>query len=377
MKFVDEAKIRVEAGDGGDGCLSFRREKYIPKGGPDGGDGGDGGDVFLIADDSLNTLIDYRYQRRFRASRGTNGMGRERTGKRGEDLTIRVPAGSQVYAEETNELMGELLNNGDKLLVAKGGFHGLGNTRFKSSTNRAPRRTSKGTPGERRDLFVELKLLADVGLLGLPNAGKSTFISQVSAARPKVADYPFTTLYPNLGVVRVDRMRSFVLADIPGIIEGASEGAGLGLQFLRHLTRTGLLLHFVDVAPIAGQGVAAEDIAIRDANMLIEELHKYDPELGGRERWLVLNKLDLIPSEDRAALTEHMARSIKHDGNVFAVSAVTGENCESLTFAVMNRIEEQRQMAKADAAARSEFDGLDAPLPQMTIPAVGETDHGG
>lgn len=362
MKFVDEVKIRVEAGDGGDGCLSFRREKYIPKGGPDGGDGGDGGDVFIVADSNLNTLVDYRYQRRFRAGRGTNGMGRERTGKRGDDLTIPMPVGSQVYAEETGELIGELLADGDRLLVAKGGYHGLGNTRFKSSTNRAPRRTTKGTPGERRDLFVELKLLADVGLLGLPNAGKSTLISRVSAAKPKIADYPFTTLYPNLGVVSVDRTRSFVLADIPGIIEGAAEGAGLGLQFLRHLARTELILHIVDLASLEGV-----ETVIRDANMLVEELRAYDDTLAAKDRWLVLNKVDAMTPDAWGDAKAQFLAGVPQTGPMFEISALSGEGCEALKYAAMEYVETRRANEQAVPPVRAaEQDSL----PRMDIARV-------
>ncbi|MFT5392421.1 MAG: GTP-binding protein [Gammaproteobacteria bacterium] len=334
MKFVDEVRIRVEAGDGGDGALSFRREKYIPKGGPDGGDGGDGGDVFLISDPSLNTLVDYRFKRRFRAIRGENGMGKERTGKGGSDLRLPVPVGSQVYAEETGEFIGELVGPGDELLVAKGGHHGLGNTRFKSSTNRTPRRITRGTPGEKRELYIELKLLADVGLLGLPNAGKSTFIRQVSAARPKVADYPFTTLHPNLGVVSVEPTRSFVLADIPGIIEGAADGAGLGLQFLRHLSRTNLLLHIIDAVPLEGQ-----DAAISDAKMLLGELEKYDAGLAGRERWLVLNKSDMWPEANHQDVVDAFVDALNFEGPAFAISAISGAGCRELCQAVMNHME--------------------------------------
>ena len=334
MKFVDEARIRVEAGDGGDGCASFRREKFIPKGGPDGGDGGDGGSVFVVADVNLNTLVDYRHQRRFRAERGQNGMGRERTGKQGSDRNIPVPIGSIIYTQDTDEIIGELVEDGERLLVAQGGRRGVGNVRFKSSTNRTPRQFTSGTPGEKRDLYIELKLLADVGLLGLPNAGKSTLIRQLSAAKPKVAHYPFTTLYPNLGVVRVDRMRSFVLADIPGVIEGASQGAGLGLQFLRHLSRTKLLLHLIDVAPLEGEAKA-----IDDAEMLVRELAEYDEVLASRPRWLVLNKCDLVP-DDRTTLRERFAVALDSDAPVFVISGATGEGCRELCYAVMEYLEE-------------------------------------
>jgi len=333
MKFVDEARIRVEAGDGGDGCASFRREKFIPKGGPDGGDGGDGGSVHLVADGNLNTLVDFRHRRRFRAERGQNGMGRERTGKQGGDLKIPVPIGTVVYVEETDEIIGELVEDGEALLVAQGGRRGVGNVRFKSSTNRTPRKFTRGTPGEKRDVYLELKLLADVGLLGFPNAGKSTLIRQVSAAKPKVADYPFTTLHPNLGVVSVDRMRSFVLADIPGVIQGASEGAGLGLQFLRHLSRTKLLLHVLDIAPLEG-----EERAVEDARMLIRELERYDEALAARPRWLVLNKCDLL-ADERDTLRERFIRALRSEAPTFVISGATGEGCRELCFAVMEHLE--------------------------------------
>ena len=292
MKFVDEAFIRVEAGDGGSGCVSFRREKYIPKGGPDGGDGGDGGSIYLLADNNLNTLVDFRFQRMHRAESGHKGMGKDMRGRGGRDLLIRVPVGTRVFEQETGESLGELLTNGERLLVAQGGFHGIGNARYKSSTNRAPRQFSPGTPGERRDLHLELILLADVGLLGFPNAGKSSLIRQVSSARPKVADYPFTTLYPNLGVVRLGRSRSFVIADIPGVIEGAAEGAGLGIQFLKHLARTRLLLHLVDIAPFdEDQDLAGE------VRKIETELAAFGGDLIDKERWLVLNKCDRLPED--------------------------------------------------------------------------------
>ncbi|QTF92434.1 Obg family GTPase CgtA, partial [Halomonas sp. BM-2019] len=287
MKFVDEVDIRVEAGDGGNGCVSFRREKFIPKGGPDGGDGGDGGDVWLVADENLNTLIDYRFERLHRAVRGQNGMSRNCTGKRGEDKLLAVPVGTRIKDMDTGEVLGDLTRHGQRLMVAKGGFHGLGNTRFKSSTNRAPRQRTDGTKGEHRNLLLELLLLADVGLLGMPNAGKSTLIRSVSAAKPKVADYPFTTLTPNLGVVRLSASQSFVIADIPGLIEGAADGAGLGIQFLKHLERCGLLLHLIDVAPYDGSDPAEVAVTI------INELGQYSPELAEKPRWLVLNKTDL------------------------------------------------------------------------------------
>src|SRR5574344_1511254 len=293
MKFVDEVAIYVKAGDGGNGCMSFRREKFIEFGGPNGGDGGDGGAVFMEADHNLNTLLDYRYTRRFLAQRGENGRGADCTGAKGEDLIMKVPVGTTVIDAAAQEIIGDLTADGQRLLVAQGGWHGLGNTRFKSSTNRAPRQTSNGSPGEARNLKLELKVLADVGLLGLPNAGKSTFIRSVSAAKPKVADYPFTTLVPNLGVVSVGRYKSFVIADIPGLIEGASEGAGLGIRFLKHLARTHLLLHLVDMAPLDQSDPADA------AEVILTELEKFSPALAERERWLVLNKADQLLDDER------------------------------------------------------------------------------
>jgi GTP-binding protein len=337
MKFVDEVRIRVEAGGGGNGCLSFRREKYVPRGGPDGGDGGDGGDVVLVANPDLNTLVDFRYQRLFRAERGESGAGRDRTGAGGADRRIAVPVGTVVFEIGGDEVLGELLGAGEELVVARGGRHGLGNTRFKSSTNRAPRKTTPGTPGEKRDLRLELKLLADVGLLGLPNAGKSTFIRAVSAARPKVADYPFTTLYPNLGVVSLGPDQSFVVADVPGLIEGAAQGAGLGIRFLRHLSRTRLLLHLVDVAPMDEKQEASVD-----ARAIIGELEAFSAELAARERWLVLNKIDLLPVEERASRCQAVAETLGHAGPVYHVSALSGEGCRELCQAVMQYLEAQR-----------------------------------
>lgn len=325
MKFVDEVRIRVEAGRGGNGCLSFRREKYIPKGGPDGGNGGRGGDVLLVADEGLNTLVDFRYKRHFRAASGEHGRGSDCTGARGEDLLVRVPAGTVVFEADTGEQIGELVEDGEKLLVARGGERGLGNAHFKSSTNRAPRKTTAGKPGESRNLRLELKLLADVGLVGLPNAGKSTFVRAVSAARPKVADYPFTTLYPNLGVVRMGQGRSFVVADIPGLIEGAAEGAGLGIRFLRHLSRTRLLLHLIDVAPAEDTGDA-----VADARAVVRELEKYDEALARRERWLVINKIDLLEKSRRAARCKALVEALQWREPVFRISAATGEGCEAL-----------------------------------------------
>ncbi|MEM7254621.1 MAG: Obg family GTPase CgtA [Pseudomonadota bacterium] len=337
MKFVDEAKIRVQAGRGGDGCLSFRREKYIPKGGPDGGDGGHGGDVILEGDASLNTLVDFRHRRIFRAGRGENGAGRNRTGAQGDDKVIAVPVGTQVTVVDTGERLAELLEPGQRLVVAAGGKRGLGNTRFKSSTNRAPRRITHGTPGEARELFLELKLLADVGLLGLPNAGKSSLIRSVSAARPKVADYPFTTMHPNLGVVSVERHRSFVIADIPGIIEGASEGAGLGLRFLKHVSRTSLLFHVVDI------GSVGPDQARRDVAAIVDELARYDEELASRPRWLVLNKIDLLDGATRDEVRDAIVSATGFEGPVYLISAVTGEGCERLCADAMTFMEEQAE----------------------------------
>jgi GTP-binding protein len=334
MKFVDEATIRVAAGDGGNGCVSFRREKYIPKGGPDGGDGGDGGSVYLVADSGLNTLADFRFQRRYNAQRGQNGMGSNCTGKSGEDLDVKVPVGTVVRDLETQELIGDIVKHGQRLLVAKGGFHGLGNARFKSSVNRAPRQSTNGTPGEVRELELELNVLADVGLLGLPNAGKSTLISVVSAARPKVADYPFTTLYPNLGVVSPAPHQSFVIADIPGVIEGAAEGAGLGIQFLKHLSRTRLLLHLVDVAPLDGHD------PVEDVRTIEQELAKFSDELAGRERWLVLNKLDLLPEDEREAACQDIVTRLDWQGPAYFISAAQREGTEPLMFQILQYLEE-------------------------------------
>ncbi len=341
MKFVDEATIDVKAGDGGNGAVSFRREKYIPLGGPDGGDGGDGGSVWMVADTGLNTLADFRYERRFKAQRGENGRGRNCTGKAGEDCIIRVPVGTLVYEEDTEELMGDLVEDGQRLLVARGGFHGLGNLRYKSSTNRAPRESKPGTPGEHRALRLELKLLADIGLLGKPNAGKSTLIRAISAAKPKVADYPFTTLHPNLGVVRVEAHRSFVVADIPGLIEGAAEGAGLGVQFLKHLSRTGLLLHLVDVAPLDGSD------PVEDVKAIAHELEKFSAELGERERWLVLNKIDMVPEDERKALCRDLVERLDWRGPVFEISALAKQGTRELVFAIMEVIEARRAAAQA------------------------------
>ena len=336
MKFVDEASIRVEAGKGGHGCLSFRREKYIPRGGPDGGDGGHGGSIYLVADKALNTLIELRYRRLQRAANGQPGMGRLRSGKSAEDLIIPVPVGTTVYDSDTDELIGDLLHSGERLCVAKGGAHGLGNARYKSSTNQEPRKTKPGYPGEQRNLRLELKVLADVGLLGLPNAGKSTFISVVSNATPKIADYPFTTLYPNLGVVRVGEFRSFVIADIPGLIEGASQGAGLGFQFLRHLSRTSLLLHMVDLVPPDGSDPAEAIMSIQ------RELEQYSVELAGKERWLIFNKIDALPSEEVLARCQEVVDRIDWQGPVYQISAIKKQGTEVLCYHLMEYIEKQK-----------------------------------
>ena len=338
MKFVDEAEIRVYAGKGGDGALSFRREKFVPFGGPDGGDGGHGGSIYLVADAGLNTLADFRFTKDFRAQVGQAGQGRQCSGRAGEDLVIPVPLGTVVRDADTEELIGDLTAAGQRLLVAQGGRGGLGNTHFKSSTNRAPRRTVPGSPGETRELRLELQVLADVGLLGLPNAGKSTFLRAVSQARPKVADYPFTTLHPQLGVVQVEAHRSFVIADIPGLIEGAHAGAGLGIQFLKHLARTRILLHLVDVAPL-DEGV---DPAA-DAKTIVRELKAFSPELATRERWLVLNKIDLLPPSERDARKAKIVRTLRHKGPVFEVAAINGAGCRPLVGALMDRLETLKQ----------------------------------
>lgn len=338
MRFVDEAKIKVEAGHGGHGCLSFRREKYVPRGGPDGGDGGDGGSVYLEGSQSLNTLVDFRYQRQYKAENGQSGMGSNCTGKSGEDLIIQVPVGTVVFDVDTGEQIGDIRSVGQTLLIAQGGFHGLGNTRFKSSINQAPRKTSPGTPGEARQLRLELRVLADVGLLGLPNAGKSTLIRAVSSARPKVADYPFTTLHPNLGVVRIADHQSFVMADIPGLIEGAAEGAGLGHRFLKHLSRTCVLLHLVDIAPMDGYD------PVHAAKTILNELAAYDPDLLTKPRWLILNKIDALPDEkSRQAAIQEVVDALQWTAPVFAISAISSEGTQSLCYALMQLIQEMGQ----------------------------------
>lgn len=329
MKFVDEAIIRVQAGDGGNGCISFRREKFIPFGGPDGGDGGSGGSVWLVADEGLNTLVDFRHQRSFKAQRGQNGMGSQMYGKGGDDTVIRVPIGTMLTNVDTDEVIGDLTRHGQRMLVAQGGKGGLGNIHFKSSVNRAPRKATPGTPGDVRELKMEMRLLADVGLLGFPNAGKSTFIRAVSAATPRVADYPFTTLHPNLGVVSLGTDQSFVIADIPGLIEGAADGAGLGIRFLRHVSRTSLLLHLVDIAPIDGADVAGQVRAIE------QELAKFNPELLERPRWLVLNKADMLSEEERTEVAEKIVAELEWTQPWFLVSAIAREN----TLAVCQRVQ--------------------------------------
>lgn len=357
MKFVDEATISIEAGKGGDGCVSFRREKFIEKGGPDGGDGGHGGSVWVKADENVNTLIDYRYTRRYKAQNGEPGKGRDMTGKGGNDITLVVPVGTTLIDEDTEEVLADLRQHGDQVKVAQGGHRGVGNTRFKSSTNRAPRQFTKGKPGESRNLRLELKVLADVGLVGLPNAGKSTLIRAVSAAKPKVADYPFTTMVPNLGVVRVDELRSFVMADIPGLIEGASEGAGLGIRFLKHLVRTRVLLHVVDLNPFDETTPADNAVAIAN------ELEQFSPALAQRERWLVLNKIDMVPEEERQERIDSVVEALEWEGPVYVVSALAKEGTSRLVQDLMNWLEETRaalaeseDLLEADAAHRDQVE---------------------
>jgi len=344
MRFVDEATIQVEAGDGGNGVASLRGEKLIPRGGSDGGNGGDGGSVYLVADENLNTLVDFRYKRSHRAERGENGKGRQMYGRKGADLRVRVPPGTRVSDADTGELLGELLTHGQELLVARGGRHGIGNVHFKSSTNRAPRQFTCGKPGEKRSLHLELVLLADVGLLGMPNAGKSSLIARLSSARPKIADYPFTTLYPNLGVVRVDHERSFVIADIPGLIEGAAEGAGLGIRFLKHLARTRLLLHLVDIAQLDPGADPAADV-----RGIVRELEKFGGELATRERWLVLNKVDLLGADELAVRRQVLLEELRWDGPVYGLSALTGEGTQPLVYDLMARLEALRAAGRAPA----------------------------
>ena len=386
MKFVDEVSIFVKAGDGGNGMMAFRREKFIEKGGPNGGDGGDGGSVYIEAQENLNTLVDYRYTRRFQAQNGEKGGSTDCTGAKGEDLILPVPIGTTVIDAGTQEVIGDLTRAGQRLLVAQGGWHGLGNTRFKSSTNRAPRQTTPGKPGDARDLKLELKVLADVGLLGLPNAGKSTFIRSVSAAKPKVADYPFTTLVPNLGVVSVDRYKSFVVADIPGLIEGASHGAGLGIRFLKHLSRTRLLLHLVDMAPLDLTDPA------ESAATIIDELTKFSPSLAERERWLVLNKADQILDEEQEARIAEIVARIEWDGPVYVISALARQGTEKLCYDIMDflearaeRIQENPEYAaelaeldtRIEDEARAQLQALDdkRALRRSGVKAVGDVDE--
>lgn len=336
MKFIDEAIIQVVAGKGGDGVASFRREKFIPKGGPSGGDGGHGGSIYAIADRNINTLVDYRFARLHRAKKGENGRGSDCYGKGADDIVLRMPVGTVITNAATGDAIADLEYHEKKVLLAKGGVGGLGNLHFKSSTNRAPRQFTLGDPGEEFELKLELKVLADVGLLGMPNAGKSTLIRAVSAARPKVADYPFTTMHPNLGMVRVDQNRSFVMADIPGLIEGAAEGAGLGHRFLKHLTRTRLLLHIVDMAPLD------ESIdPVREAKAIVKELGKYDESLYQKPRWLVLNKTDLLPEDEREKICKKFIRSLSWKGKSFTISALSGEGCKALTYAIMEHLEQE------------------------------------
>ena len=345
MNFVDEAVIRVIAGKGGNGALSFLREKYRPKGGPDGGDGGHGGSIYLVADSGLNTLADFRYTKQFRAQNGQPGAGKERAGKGGEDMLIRVPLGTMVFDNETDELIGDVVSAGERLLVANGGARGIGNARFKSSINQAPRKTVPGKPGDERVLRLELKVLADVGLLGRPNAGKSTFLSVISSARPRVADYPFTTLHPQLGVVDVGESSGFVVADIPGLIEGAARGAGLGIDFLKHLSRTRILLHLVDIAPL-DQSDPVD--AIREIE---HELEEFDADLASRERWLVLNKCDLMDADEVAELQQKMIERLDWRGPVHAISAATGQGCPALVNALMQRLEQIQEDAEPEEVA--------------------------
>jgi GTP-binding protein len=348
MKFIDEARIEVIAGDGGNGVASFNREKFRPFGGPDGGDGGKGGSIWAVADRNINTLVDYRFSRMYKAKDGENGRGSDCYGKGADDILLRMPVGTMISDRDTGEIIADLTENGQVQLLAKGGEGGWGNIHFKSSTNRAPRQKSDGTPGERRELQLELKVLADVGLLGLPNAGKSTFITAVSNARPKIADYAFTTLYPNLGVVRVSTEKSFVIADIPGLIEGASEGAGLGHQFLRHLQRTGLLLHIVDISPFD------ENVdPVKDARALIKELKKYDESLAAKPRWLVLNKLDVVPEGERKKRVSEFVRRLRWKGPVFEISALNRDGCNELVEAIYRHLEEKR-----NAEHRAEETGI-------------------
>jgi GTP-binding protein len=361
MKFVDEAKISVRAGKGGNGCVGFRREKYVPFGGPDGGDGGRGGSVILIADDGLNTLLDFRFQRKRIAQNGKGGMSRNCSGAGGEDLEIIVPVGTVATDLETGEIIGDLTAVGERMLVAQGGDGGLGNQHFKTSTNRAPRQSTNGTMGEEREIQLELKLLADVGLLGMPNAGKSTFIRAVSSARPRVADYPFTTLYPNLGVVGVNAMSSFVIADVPGLIEGAADGAGLGIQFLKHLQRTRLLLHLVDACPFDPERDPVEDTA-----KIAGELKKYSDDLSSRERWLVFNKLDQLPEDERESWVADLKAQIGWEGPHYAISAITGEGTRDLCRDIMEYLLDNPRVNERAPIEDGFDDDFDAPLQKIT-----------
>lgn len=343
MKFIDEASIKVEAGKGGSGCLSFRREKYISKGGPDGGDGGDGGSIYFVGDKALNTLVDFRFQPKYRALTGESGRGKDQTGAKGDDVYVRIPLGTSIFDDESDEYIGDINEPGETLLIAQGGFHGLGNVRFKSSTNRAPRQTTPGSEGEIRNLRLELKLIADVGLLGLPNAGKSTLIRAVSAARPKVADYPFTTLIPNLGVVRLGDHRSFVIADIPGLIEGAAGGAGLGVQFLKHLSRTQLLLHLIDIAPIDGSD------PVENYRVIEAELRKYSKGISEKDRWVVFNKTDLMPDEQVAEKIKEISSQLGLTGSQYQISAISGAGTDTLTTAIGKYLVALKEQDHTDA----------------------------
>jgi GTP-binding protein len=359
MKFIDEAKIEVFAGNGGNGSASFRREKFIPRGGPDGGDGGRGGSIIAVADRNINTLVDFRYTRAFRAHPGEGGRGADCNGKGSDDIILRMPVGTVVTDLATNEVLVDLAHDGQRAVIAKGGKGGLGNLHFKTSTNRAPRQFTRGEPGEDRELKLELKVLADIGLLGMPNAGKSTFIRAVSAARPKVADYPFTTLAPNLGVVRVDIDKSFVIADIPGLIEGAADGAGLGHRFLRHLARTRLLLHLVDIAPMS-----ADIDPVYEARAIVGELRKYDESLYDKPRWLVLNKTDMLDATERASKIADFIRDYGWEGEVFSISALTGDGCKTLTYAIMAYLIATREAEEATAHPAT------VPIPQTYDPTL-------
>ncbi|HYK13344.1 MAG TPA: GTPase ObgE [Burkholderiales bacterium] len=355
MKFIDEATVELHAGKGGDGSASFRREKFVPRGGPDGGDGGRGGSIFAVADRNINTLVDYRFARIHRAKNGAAGMGSDCNGKSADDVILRVPVGTVISDFETGEFIADLASHEQNMLIAKGGDGGLGNLNFKSSTNRAPRQFTRGMPGESRKLKFELKVLADVGLLGMPNAGKSTFIRAVSAARPKVADYPFTTLHPNLGVVRVDNNRSFVIADIPGLIEGAAEGAGLGHQFLRHLARTRLLLHIIDIAPFD----AATD-PVAEARAIVNELKKYDEALFDKPRWVVLNKADLLAADEQAQRVQQFLADFGWRDKSFIISALSGAGCKEFIYAIMAHLDATREPATADEDAAADRDSANS-----------------